>query len=364
MSTVFIVGAGASHGDEIICKRKTTGKSRPQPPLINGFFSQELFARTDYTSDEAEREFQHTFDWIRTGFPDIVKGTRVGDPAWNELNMEEVFTAVELRREFASPESTDGASLLIVRNQLVSYIALILGICTHSCYGEFSRRLVSKLDGGDSLFTLNWDLLLDEAFSAIGSKPHVNNFLTTRYGLEIGYTSAGNGLFLKLHGSLNWFICTNPKCKFYSEIRIDPDTDYCLSRASGDHAGADYFSIDLGCPHCGSATNPFIVPPLVRKPITENSTIRSVWGLARQRLQFADRLVLIGFSAAVTDFFIGWLLRSAALDRGPSMEVIVVNPLNDPKRKGHPDFAKRMNQLFPNHPNLDFRYFSELEKFI
>jgi hypothetical protein len=278
--------------------------------------------------------------------------------------MEEVFTAVELRREFASPESTEGAGLLIVRNQLVSYIGLILGICTHNCYGEFSRQLVSKLDGMDSLFTLNWDLLLDEAFNAIGIKPHVNNFLTTRYGNEITYTSAGNGLFLKLHGSLNWFICTNPKCKFSSEIRIEPDTDYCLSRASGDRAGGDYFTVDLGCPHCGSATNPFIVPRLVRKPITENSTIRSVWGLARQRLQFADRLVLIGFSAAATDFFIGWLLRSAALDRGESMEVIVVNPLNDPKKAGHIDFVKRMRQLFPYHPNLDFRYFSELDKFI
>ena len=160
--------------------------------------------------------------------------------------------------------------MLIVRNQLVSYIGLILGICTHNCYGKFSRQLLSKLDGSNSLFTLNWDLLLDEAFNAFGTKPHVNNFLTTRYGNEIGYTSAGNGLFLKLHGSLNWFICTNPKCKFSSELRIEPDTDYCLSRASGNSAGGDYFTVDLGCPHCGSATNPFIIPPLVRKPITKN----------------------------------------------------------------------------------------------
>ena len=92
--------------------------------------------------------------------------------------------------------------------------------------------------------------------------------------------------------------------------------------------------------------------------------MRSVWGLARQRLEEAERLILIGFSAAATDFFIRWLLRSAALDGGHSMDVIVVNPLNDPKKKGHIDFVKRMKQLFPYHPNLDFRYFSELDKFI
>src|SRR5712692_9176648 len=100
MSTVFIVGAGASHGDEIIFNGTTITTNRPQPPLINGFFGQELFAKTRYTANEAESEFQHAFDWIRADFPEIVKDTRVGDPTWNHLNMEEVFTAVELRRDF------------------------------------------------------------------------------------------------------------------------------------------------------------------------------------------------------------------------------------------------------------------------
>ena len=57
-----------------------------------------------YTIDDAEKEFQNAFDSIRADFPDIVKDTRIGDPSWNHLNMEEVFTAVELRREFASPK--------------------------------------------------------------------------------------------------------------------------------------------------------------------------------------------------------------------------------------------------------------------
>ena len=73
-------------------------------------------------------------------------------------------------------------------------------------------------------------------------------------------------------------------------------------------------------------------------------------------------MVLIGFSAAPTDFFVSWLLHSAVLDK-PSMDVLVVNPLNDPKAEGHSGFMERMKKLFPYNLNTNFRQFAELDEF-
>ena len=246
MSAVYIVGAGASHGDTIKIRETKDFATPTKPPLICGFFRKEMFESVGYKPEQAEADYPGAFEWIRAEVPPT-DDKPVGEPPWDQVNLEEVFTALELRREFESPESDAGAHLRVVRNQLVRYITRILALCTQNCYGEFSRTLVSKLDGNDSLFTFNWDLLLDEPFTIAkySNAVHLNNFLATRYAHEVISSDAGTGLFLKLHGSLNWFLCANPKCKFASEIRIDPDTQYCLLRAAGIRATSRTFTIDL-----------------------------------------------------------------------------------------------------------------------
>jgi hypothetical protein len=369
MSTVFVIGAGASHGDKLVIRdeKEAGGKPTP-PPLIRGFFKKALLTSIGYPPEDALAEFPNAFEWIRTDFPEVVDDKPLGEPEWESLNLEEVFTALELRREFESPESSAGARLLIARNQLVGYITRIIALCTFNAEGEFTRRLVSKLDVNDSVLTFNWDLLLDDAFTSISPRKfQLQNFFDTRQVLSNElkiFPENGTGLLLKLHGSLNWFLCTNPKCKFSSEIQMDDEIQYCLSLAAGFHTKSPTWTIDLGCACCGSDRLPLIIPPLLRKPITENHIIRSVWGLARRKLESAERMVLIGFSAAPTDFFAGWLLRSAVLDK-PGMEVIIVNPLNDPgEGRLHKDFIERMRQLFPYKFNTDLRAFSELDKII
>lgn len=368
MSTVFVTGAGASYGDSISIRDSKHPGSPMKPPLICGFFRKDLLDSIHYKPEEVEADYPEAFQWIRLEVPDT-SGKPVGEPPWDQINLEEIFTAVELRREFESPESDAGARLRIIRNQLVRYIARILALCTQNCYGQYSRLLISKISPDDSLFTFNWDLLLDEPFTIAkySNAVHLQNFLRSRhrstnefaFGLE-----QGSGLYLKLHGSLNWFLCTNPKCNFASELQVDTDTQHCLLRAAGFRGvPSDIWAIDVGCSFCGSATAPLIVPPLVRKPIADDATIRSIWGLARNKLQFAERIVLIGFSAAPTDFFVTWLLHSSVLDK-PGTDVIVVNPLNDPEAPGHKDFTDRMKKLFPYRLNTKFREFSELDKFV
>jgi hypothetical protein len=104
---------------------------------------------------------------------------------------------------------------------------------------------------------------------------------------------------------------------------------------------------------------PLIVPPLLNKPITSNPIIRSVWGLARERLSVASKAVVIGFSAANTDFYAGWLLRSSIGRLGPA-DIFVVNSSN---MRGDPSgeaFRTRMQEVFPNGYNSQFTSFSEI----
>jgi len=365
MNTVYIVGAGASYGDNIEVKDAQHPATPTKPPMIRGFFRRSLLDAIRYEPNQIEKDYPDAFEWIRAQIP-RTNGKPVGEPPWDQINLEEVFTAVELRREFESPESDAGARLRIVRNQLVGYITRILGLCTQNAYGELSRALVWRLNGEDSLLTFNWDLLLDEPFTISGcQEPQLDNFVRSRYAstsAEGTDSDHGTGLYLKMHGSLNWFLCTNPKCKFASEIQIDSNLHYCLLRAAGFRANTDIWAVDLGCSHCGSATEPLIVPPLVRKPITDSGIIRSIWGLARNKLQTADRMVLIGFSVPPTDFFVHWLLHSAALDN-PAVDVVVVNPLNDPTADGHSLFVERMREIFPYKLNTEFRQFAELDEF-
>jgi hypothetical protein len=114
------------------------------------------------------------------------------------------------------------------------------------------------------------------------------------------------------------------------------------------------------CLSCGSEMLPLLIPPLLHKPISDNGTIRAIWGLARQRLEVASKLVLVGFSAAPTDFYAAWLVRSTVGVRN-DVEVFVVNPDNDPQALGNAEFNRRMGELFPRGFDARFRNFSQID---
>jgi hypothetical protein len=352
MSTVYVIGAGASFGESLKPLTNAPGKLQSHPPpLTNGFFDRSLLNAVGY--EGAEQDCPHVFDHIRrTGLLDDAFGE--GD--WKNLDLEAVFSALEVEREFQNPESDEGARLLLVRNELVRYIRRILGLCTRFAYGENYRRLVSALDINDSIVTFNWDLLLDQEF--VRERRVYGQYANFLRSVPLSFAETiltpvihGRGLFLKLHGSLNWFRCGNPKCNQSTPIIAFVDTQGCLSwNESGQNAT---------CPHCGSDMNPVIIPPLLRKPIMDDPMIRSAWGLAKRLLIDASRVIVIGLSAAPTDFYASWLLRSTVGTR-KNVEIEVVNPSNKDDREGHREFSRRMNSIFLRGYGNQLHEFSQL----
>ena len=305
-NTVYVIGAGASYGESLV-PLPNLPAGHPelrhhQPPLTNGFFARELLDAIAY--GQAEQDFPEVIQYIRR--TRLVED-RFGEGKWQTINLEEVFTALEVEREFQNPESDLGAHLLLVRNKLVRYIRRIIGFCSQGTSGRHYKALAETIQPNDSVITFNWDLLLDQEFLEPATEILINQYSTFFRTVQAPEAlrcrfAPGEGLYLKLHGSLNWFRCGNGKCKSNQEITFVCQTQSCLSFAEG--IG------EILCYKCGSEMNPIIVPPLLRKPIVEDAAIRSAWGLARMKLKSASRVVAVGFSAAPTDFYTSWLLRS------------------------------------------------------
>jgi NAD-dependent SIR2 family protein deacetylase len=363
MSIVYVLGAGASFGESLQGslnphKRHT---ALVNPPLGNGFFGRDFLQPLSFDLERLKREFPEAIDYIsRTLAIPIEAAER-----WESIDLETVFTSLELDREFWGEESDYGCRCILARNQLVRSILKLLALCTDDFYGKYARTLVSALGMWDSVLTFNWDLLLDDAFAFFlsqqtiapsysakaGEAQQYNNFLSTTLKgkvhnrREVRQESYG-GLFLKLHGSLNWFQCTNRKCPESGEMIFD-ESDRCLKR---------FFEQPEACNRCGSTTEPLIIPPLFRKPIADNWIVRSTWGLAHRKLLEAKVAVVVGFSFPPTDFFAHWLLHSTVGLR-EDVKVFVVNPAN-----GNTEFRARMTQIFPRGFNSDFQYVSQIKE--
>jgi hypothetical protein len=372
MSIVYVLGAGASFGERLLALDhcpESARKATATPPLIRGFFKRSLFEQIDYAGETAEKNFHEVFEYIRR-MKMLDEG--VGEGAWNDLNIEEIFTSIELDREFQGPESDTGAFLITARNQLIRYIWRIIGCCTDYKHAEYTKSLCDSLRSQDSVVTFNWDLLLDLYLNPVYVNPnrrqarwHYHDFFVSGLGMpsmsksprDVSEITGRAGMLLKLHGSLNWFQCTNARCPGSSQIAFDQDSEYCLRRAIGIHFGGE------ACKRCGSDTVPLLIPPLLRKPISDNWIIRSAWGHARTRLLGANKAVIIGFSAAGTDFYATWLLRST-LGLRKDVEIFVVDPANDHANENHREFSERMTNIFPNGYNRDFRLVSEMSSIL
>jgi hypothetical protein len=124
------------------------------------------------------------------------------------------------------------------------------------------------------------------------------------------------GVLLKLHGSLNWIVCQERQCELHDTVRL-AQQDNVLLRSW----------VMRKCPACGSkSTQPFIVPPTSQKFISRGTLLHKLWLITREQLQFCRRLVFIGYSFPVTDFYSDWLFRQIHFLEGRRPEVVVVDP--------------------------------------
>lgn len=318
------MGAGASYGDtlvDIFDAEETTRRI----PLINQFFQSEYLGGE---IEDIKRDYRDLLDYIKANWNIYYP---LGFEAWRSLNLEEVFTSLAIANEFA-PSDTDGkAQTQLLLNSLKKYIRKLIGMHSLNSYGKYTRQLVKSLRAQDSIITFNYDLLIDEAFF-LNDPPYIEPLHYEKFSDKLLGRSlhepkakypfkAEKGLYLKMHGSLNWFLCTNNLCPNSDKPWVATVTNQCL--AMSQH-GADFT-----CVCCNGLLTPYLVPPLLNKPILRDKISRNIWSNALAILRSASKIVIIGYSFPATDFYSEWLFRTA-LKEPRDVKVWVVNPLNDP----------------------------------
>lgn len=191
--------------------------------------------------------------------------------------------------------------LLNVQEQLERYMGEKLhskpGIKLHSEPGADSyindkaENFVKRLKDEDCIITTNYDLLMDWAL-----KNHKKDMWERSQrlisGEPLSFKERNKGLYLKLHGSLNWFVCPDKECPGHFRIFVKEklDESYC-------------------CERCGRALKRLIVPPIFYKNIQDYPKLGFIWDKAFERLSKAEEVIFYGFSFASSDLPISCLIR-------------------------------------------------------
>ncbi len=147
----------------------------------------------------------------------------------------------------------------------------------------------------DAIITLNYDTVVEEALSLVDAD--------VDYNIDDGIRENATPV-LKLHGSINWRMCTERGCGRIIPISQEVPNVPCPA----------------GGPHHKTTT--LIVPPTWNKG-SANGAIGRVWARAHHELVEAHRWIIIGYSAPPSDRFFQYLLGSARAEN-EHLEIVSV----------------------------------------
>ena len=171
-------------------------------------------------------------------------------------------------------------------------------ICTYeSVFGQTYH--------GERIITLNYDLGIEEYFQN-------NRPAQAKRGsaMSCALFDRPNNNLLKLHGSLDYWACSNPRCP----------NRHNVSRGT----------IGSECKKCGADSERIIVPPSMNKSFDNFPSLSPVWRLARTSLADSRRIIVWGYSCPMTDHHFAWILRSCGAawrrEEHTKREIVIINP--------------------------------------
>lgn len=275
----------------------------------------------------------------------------------NLLNLEEMITYLYLRLDNFGRFGEDiDASILKAKNEIYQYILTKLspqnvddqGIVTEDKdtkkikrlgkpvykYNDkiSKKKLIDFFRNVNSVITINYDLIIESLLPEVSCNQKGYSFhpFLERLWEKILWPDlekpfceeVDKGVFLKLHGSIDWLYCPNKLCPYHSDIY-----PLALNKEKYDKFfGGSYKNIGnlLYCASCGSKLEVVIVPPVMQKAFEKWPKLALIWTIARKKLSEVDKIVIIGVSFAPSDYYLRWLFKSAIASRKnkPIIEVV------------------------------------------
>lgn len=329
--SVFLLGAGASAASDF------------NLPTMEALIEDSSFSSLRHLSEFASRYFPNKKP--------------------HEIDIEELITYVDfVDSKYSVFGDTPNPNIWHVKNELFAYLRKRLTDDTGKEYCEKFKRLFAghaQEKCRDSIITLNYDLAVDMTLASLakrngrGELSH-ESLLDRMYHLiqEIVFMggtpfsiNSDYAYYLKLHGSLDWYYCSNSGCKnhlIFFANRLQPKWPKVTEN-------------DI-CQLCGSRAEPVIVPPNINKSFNRFPKLAFIWNLAYREIQAADALVIIGLSFRNTDYYLKWLVKSSLFNVGRSGRMI---ELVDTDEKMHSKVA----DIIGIKPE-DIRYFKTLSEYI
>lgn len=336
MKRVFILGAGSS-----------IGHSEGLFPTINTFFK---VAKNNELNINLADEYESVIGYIKktTGKDALMKAT--------DVDIEAFFTYLEIEIERnPSPELTR------IRQKLLGFIQQVLlglSIKLKSSGGEYLLFADKLKEKEDTVITFNWDLLLDnilervhileglyleEAEARDALKRQYRNFIfelsafsenTSKHSTITPpycvWKPEGGGYYLKMHGSIDWFYCSNTQCR--AHLKTFPILEPGKSHS---------------CSECHEPLQCLIIPPVLNKGYRNYPLIRRIWNVAAKELSMAEEIVIWGYSLPPTDFYASWLISQAR--QAPLKRIKIINPAVFSSKKKKiigKSFIRRFYNLF------------------
>lgn len=220
-------------------------------------------------------------------------------------------------------------------------------------YKKFINYLDSTrtiLNYEHSLIILNWDTLFETVFSKFTNDVFIDYCFYT-YGLTKEHTphihlkpsGKQNLKVLKLHGSINWLVCSN--C---GRIYVDD-----VSNIAKDNIKCRYCTVNEDTKYY---LQPLIITPTLLKQLN-SLHIKSTWSNAFIELQEADEIIFIGYSLPKADFELMYLLKKS-LYYYDKIKVVLA-PSDAPKGNKKSQVHQRYINLFGDKVEFYFDGFGK-----
>lgn len=310
MSTVYILGAGA------------TKAVAPRAPLMDDFLP---LAFQRFSHDPRIRNVQEFVSdfYLGSPFPPDVQSRQAILP-----RLEDVLSQLDLCVVQNRPLSANYPLQRVqeLREDLVYLVAHLL----KETLGRLEKDrhvtldLVRSLTEEDTIISLNYDIIVDNALAQVFGPQRVNYGVGVRlsyhwypddyYEPVRAYHEEPSRDLYKLHGSLNWLYC--PNCQALDVTLAEKGTLRVFKEEPA------------VCLRCHSRYQALVITPTLLKDYA-NGLLLQVWRNAEQRITRADRLVFIGYSLADADVEIKCMIKRATYNcwsqRGQRPTITVVD---------------------------------------
>ena len=283
-------------------------------------------------------------------------------------NLEDLFSLIDMSCQFGEKGAKAARKALIrlacrtielaviVRNQGIDSQKHLKGNhrkmnhCGDDEYLKLALWLKKRMRR-NSIITLNYDALMEQALEDV---IHKQSFTygdpwhkpIDQYQIKV----------LKLHGSINWGICSKFKSHTWAEKTISLTST--TRQPDIFHMNPSSKIYRMRCPRCQSPERklePFIVPPTWNKG-SYGRPLQQVWKGAFEEIKQATRLIIIGYSLPETDSYFKYLLATSLSENRPLQQIIVVDPAGGVDTKESSVEKRYREFLAPNFVRRNFTF--------